>query len=331
MNGSNSFPRVTYGNNAYTTDFHEPYPAPGSAAGSGTGPASNTQPPVHGMPPAFHGRPSSAPTTTDPAFAAPYSSVRRHGILPQNQMRAQNIAFNQSHDGQVERNNIDVTRIQGSSDPQQRARAARMALENPAHGALSVALERHGYGPLHTETHAPSMEEVLSSLNPQQRKDFNDAVVEYGMKPEEVLAMMAKDQQTTSLSPQGQSQAYHRMQNTFMVTAHASAPAAYASPYEDTRHSIPPSEFRSVYVPQSHAHTARQVDRELAARQSVYPQAVVVPDRPGMNPYYQASNGNGHQIHGVQAPDYYNALRAQSSSEEDYDAHLVKTGIQRGW
>lgn len=330
MNGSNSFPRVTYGHHAYTTDFHEPYPAPGSGQGSGAWPASNPQPPVHGMPPAFHGRPSSAPTTTDPAFAAPYSSVRRHGILPQNQMRAQNIAFNQSHDGHVERNDIDVTRIPGSSDPQQRARAARMALENPAHGALSVALERHGYGPLHTETHAPSTEELLRSLSPEQREEFNQAV-QYGMKPEEILAMMATNQQTTSLSPHGQSQAYHRMQNTFMVTAHASAPATHASPYEETRQSIPPSAFRGVYVPEQHAHIARQVDRELAARQPVHPRAVAVPDRPGMNPHYQAPNGNGHQIHGVQAPDYYNALRAQLSSEDDYDAHIVKTGIQRGW
>ncbi|WP_321857361.1 hypothetical protein [Burkholderia cenocepacia] len=205
-----------------------------------------------------------------------------------------------------------------------------MALENPAHGALSVALERHGYGRLHTETHAPSTEEVLRSLSPEQRKDFEEAV-NYGVKPEDMLTMMARDQQTTSLSPQGQSQAYHRMQNTFMVTAHASAPATHASPYEATRHSIPPSEFRGVYVPQSHAHTARQVDRELAARQSVYPQAVVVPDRPGMSPYYQTPNGNQHQIHGVQAPDYHNALSAQLSSEEDHDAHIVKTGIQRGW
>lgn len=330
MTSGNDFPRVTYGNTAYTTDFHEPYPAPDSGAGSGTWPASHTQPPIHGMPPAFHGRPSSAPTTTDPAFAASYSSVRRHGVLSQNQMRDRNIAFNQSHDGRVERNDIDVTRIQGSSDPQQRARAARMALENPAHGALSVALERHGYGRLHTETHAPSTEEVFRSLSPEQRKDF-DELVNGGMEPEQLLGMMARNQQTTGLSPHGQSQAYHRMQNTFMVTAHASAPAAYASPYEDTRHGIPPSEFRGVYVPQSHAHTARQVDRELAARQSVYPQAVVVPDRPGMNPYYQAPNGSEHQIHGVQAPDYYNALRAQLSSEEDYDAHIVKTGIQRGW
>ncbi|MEF9501649.1 MULTISPECIES: hypothetical protein [Burkholderia] len=245
-------------------------------------------------------------------------------------MRDQHIAFNQSHDGQVARSDIDVTRIHGSPDPQQRARSARMAVENSAHGALSVALERHGYGPLHTETHAPSTEEVLRSLSPEQRKEF-EAAMEYGMKPEQILEMMATDQRTTSLSPHGQSQAYHRMQSTFMVTAHASAPAAYASPYEDTRHSIPPSEFRGVYVPQSHAHTARQVDRELAARQPVYPRAVVVPDQPGMNPYYQASNGNQHQVHGVQAPDYYNALRAQLSSEDDYDAHIVKTGIRREW
>ncbi len=330
MTGGNNFPRVTNGNNAYTTDFHEPYPAPGSGAGSGTGPASHTQPPIHGMPPAFNGRPSSAPTTTDPAFAGPYSSVRRHGILSQDQMRDQHIAFNQSHDGQVARSDIDVTRIHGSPDPQQRARSARMAVENSAHGALSVALERHGYGPLHTETHAPSTEEVLRSLSPEQRKEF-EAAMEYGMKPEQILEMMATDQRTTSLSPHGQSQAYHRMQSTFMVTAHASAPAAYASPYEDTRHSIPPSAFRGVYVPQSHAHTARQVDRELAARQPVYPRAVVVPDQPGMNPYYQASNGNQHQVHGVQAPDYYNALRAQLSSEDDYDSHIVKTGIRREW
>ncbi|MBY4697993.1 hypothetical protein K6W21_28355 [Burkholderia latens] len=330
MTGSNSFPRVTYGNNAYTTDFHEPYPAPGSGAGSHTSPASNTQSPVHGMPPAFHGRPSSAPTTTDPAFAATYSSVRRYGILPQNRMREQNISFNESHDGRVDRNDIDVTRIKGSSDPGQRARAARMALENPAHGALSVALERHGYGPLHTETRAPSMEELIGSLSPKQLEEFN-AAVEYGMKPEDLLAMMATDQQTTSLSPEGQSQAYHRMQNTFMVTAHASAPAEYATPYEYTRPGMPPSEFRGVYVPQAHAHTARQVDRELAARQPVYPPAVVVPDGHGMSPYYQASNGNQQQIHGVQAPDYYNALRAQLRSNDDYDAHIVKTGIQRGW
>ncbi|MDF3080156.1 hypothetical protein [Burkholderia sola] len=244
-------------------------------------------------------------------------------------MRDQHIAFNQSHDGQVARSDIDVTRIHGSPDPQQRARAARMAVENPAHGALSVALERHGYGPLHTETRAPSTEEVLRSLSPEQRKEF-EAAKEYGMTPEQILGMMATDQRTTSLSPQGQSQAYHRMQNTFMVTAHASAPAAYEFPYEDTRRSIPPSEFRGVYVPQSHAHTARQVDRELAARQSVYPPAVAVPDRFGMNPYYQASNGNQQQIHGVQAPDYYNALRAQLGSDEDYDAHIVKTGIRRG-
>jgi hypothetical protein len=271
-------------------------------------------------------RTNSAPTTRDPHFAGPYRSVRTQGILAQSDMRARGMEYHASNDGNtVKRTDVDVTRLPGDRDGQRNYMEmeanARAAVENHAHGALSVALERGGNEPLATEFKSPP-------LTAEQRKELPELMKYTGLSLEDAEKLVTKHQKVEVLSNSGQHQASQRMHSTFMVTADSNEAALHESAYETTRPSIPPSQFTSVQVPSGYGRISRQVDRELAARGGpVYPPSQYAPDVAGLQPHYQRPNGSTLQVTGVRAPAYHSGIQQQTLSGRDTDVHIVRTGL----
>jgi hypothetical protein len=271
-------------------------------------------------------RTNSAPTTRDPHFAGPYRSVRTQGILAQSDMRVRRMEYHASNDGNtVQRTDVDVTRVPGDRDGQRNylkmEANARAAVENHAHGALSVALERGGDEPLATESKSPP-------LTAEQRKELPDLMKYTGLSLEKAEELVTQNQKVEVLSNSGKDQASQRMHSTFMVTADSNEAALHESAYETTRPSIPPSQFTSVQVPSGYGRISRQVDRELAARGGpVYPPSQYVPDVAGLQPYYQRPNGSTLQVTGVRAPAYHSGIQQQTLGGGDVDVHIVRTGL----
>jgi hypothetical protein len=270
-------------------------------------------------------RTSSMPPQDLDQFYPTLRSVGQHGVMSQHEMQQRGNGYYPSNDGLNSRQDIDVTRLPGGQRLQDANRIARGAVQYPSHGALSVALERGGLGPLPTEARTPSHQEIFNSFTREEHAEFQELAKEVG--PEYAIAMIASNRQIRGLSDAGRMQAEQRMHHSFMVTAPSSQRATHLDAYEDTRSHIHPTQFTSVQVPAQHMHTARQVRTDLAPRGPVLP-IRGVGSVPGMAPYYQQPAGDRMQVTGGHAPAYHHEIERQSYLHpEGVDVHLVKTDI----
>lgn len=270
--------------------------------------------------PTRRARSNSLPTPSrdDAGFARVLRSVLTHGLLPQPEMQRRGIAFNPSHDQATRtQNRIEVTRVRQDPNAQRQREYAVQAVTNPSHGALTVALE-HGANELSTA--AQTAQRVFQSLDPEQR-------AQVAAVPALLPALVGATPHR--LTTVGREQAEQRMQSSFMVLAPAGQPPhPDRGAHEAFREGgMAPADMRNLLVPEAHARAARQVYRDLSARDlgRTLPQMEIVPDTRDLTPDYRTRHGRAVEIADVPAPAYHVPVAREAFRGGHQDIHLVRT------
>lgn len=271
-------------------------------------------------------RANSMPSLSGNAeFYGTFRSVMTNGILSQVEMREKGISFNPSHDGRLrDARHVEVTRMPGGLSPNDASstdqrRVSRQAVTNEHHGALSVVLERSKA----LQTREPTRGDLsrgerarLERTLQQAPPDLHGAITNY------TLAGHGKE-----LTGEGRDEAARRMHSSFMVVSDASSPSAQRGAHEETRPSISPRQIGQMLVPLQHASTARQVIRDLRARDGTIPPVQFVHSSADMSPQYRTRHGDLVNVSGLQAPAYHHAITSHANRRGDTDIHIVKTGL----